>query len=79
VSIRSRFFPRKSVDHLSGLIVKWNKANILRLDELSPLGDDDLPPEMETSHLPDGVGRRHGALHAAARSGDVEGSPMPAA
>jgi hypothetical protein len=47
VSIRSRFFPRKSVDHLSDLIVKWNKANILRLDELSPLGDDDLPPEME--------------------------------
>jgi hypothetical protein len=47
VSIRSRFFPRKSVEHLSDLIVRWNKANILRLDELSPLGDDDLPPEME--------------------------------
>jgi hypothetical protein len=47
VSIRSRYFPRKSVDHLSDLIVRWNKANILRLDEMSPLGDDDLPPEME--------------------------------
>jgi hypothetical protein len=30
VSIRSRFFPRKSVEHLSDLIVRWNKTNILR-------------------------------------------------
>ena len=42
------FFPRKNVEHLSDLIVRWNKGNILRLDELAMSApDDDLPPEVE--------------------------------
>lgn len=42
------FFPRKQVDHLSDFITKWNKANILRLDELAlSAPDDELPPEVE--------------------------------
>lgn len=42
------FFPRKNVEHLSDFIVKWNKANILRLDELAMSApDDELPPEVE--------------------------------
>lgn len=42
------FFPRKNVDHLTDFIPKWNKANILRLDELAMSApDDSLPPEVE--------------------------------
>lgn len=42
------YFPRKNVEHLSDFIVKWNKANILRLDELAMSAPDDgLPPEVE--------------------------------
>ncbi len=42
------FFPRKQVDHLSDFITKWNKGNILRLDELAlSAPDDELPPEVE--------------------------------
>jgi hypothetical protein len=42
------FFPRKNVDHLEDFIVKWNKANIQRLDELAMSAPDDaLPPEVE--------------------------------
>jgi hypothetical protein len=42
------FFPRKQVDHLTDFIAKWNKANILRLDELAMSApDDELPPEVE--------------------------------
>jgi hypothetical protein len=42
------FFPRKNVEHLSDFVVKWNKANILRLDELAMSAPDDaLPSEVE--------------------------------
>jgi hypothetical protein len=42
------FFPDKQVPHMSDFIVKWNKANILRLDELAMSAPDDgLPPEVE--------------------------------
>lgn len=42
------FFPRKNVEHLTDKIAKWNKANLLRLDELAlSAPDDELPPEVE--------------------------------
>lgn len=42
------FFPRKNVEHLSDFIVKWSKANVLRLDELAMSAPDDaLPAEVE--------------------------------
>lgn len=42
------FFPRKNVEHLSDFLVRWNKANILRLDELAMSApDDQLPAEVE--------------------------------
>src|SRR5262245_33651850 len=42
------FFPRKNVEHLSDFIVKWSKANVLRLDDLAlSAPDDELPPEVE--------------------------------
>ena len=42
------FFPKKNVEHLTDQIVKWNKANLLRLDELAlSAPDDELPPEVE--------------------------------
>lgn len=47
VSVRSEFFPRKPVDHLSDLIAQWNRANILRLDDLDMAGDEDLPSLVE--------------------------------
>lgn len=48
------FFPRKNVEHLTDQIVKWNKANLLRLDELAMSApDDELPPEVELILSPD--------------------------
>jgi len=42
------FFPRKNVEHLSDFITRWNKGNILRLDELAlSAPDDQLPAEVE--------------------------------
>jgi hypothetical protein len=42
------FFPRKNVEFLSDQILKWSKANILRLDELAISAPDDAkPPEVE--------------------------------
>lgn len=42
------FFPRKPVENLSDFIPKWQKGNILRLDELAMSApDDQLPPEVE--------------------------------
>lgn len=42
------FFPDKQVPHLTDFIVRWNKANTLRLDELAMSAPDDgLPPEVE--------------------------------
>jgi hypothetical protein len=48
------FFLRKNVEHLTDQIVKWSKANLLRLDELSlSAPDDQLPPEVELELAPD--------------------------
>ena len=47
VTVRSEFFPRKPVDHLSDLIAQWNRGNILRLDDLDMAGDEDLPSLVE--------------------------------
>ena len=42
------YFPRKPVEHLSDFIVRWSKANILRIDDLAlSAPDDELPPEVE--------------------------------
>ena len=44
VMVRGSFFPAKPVAHLSDLITKWNRANILRLDDLEMAGaDEELP------------------------------------
>lgn len=44
VTVRSAFFPRKPVEHLTDLITQWNRANILRLDDLDMSGaDEELP------------------------------------
>jgi hypothetical protein len=48
VMVRQFFFPRKPVAHLSDLITKWNRANILRLDDLAMSGaDEELPGMVE--------------------------------
>jgi hypothetical protein len=47
VSVRGEFFPRKPVEHLTDLIAQWNRANILRLDDLDMAGDEDLPSLVE--------------------------------
>lgn len=48
VMVRQLFFPRKPVDHLTDLITKWNRANILRLDDLDmAAGDEELPSLVE--------------------------------
>jgi hypothetical protein len=42
------FFPQKNVEHLSDFVAVWNKANVLRLDELAMSAPDDaLPSEVE--------------------------------
>lgn len=46
-SIGEEFFPRRPTDFLTDQFAVWNKGNLLRLEELSPLGDDDTPPEVE--------------------------------
>jgi hypothetical protein len=46
-SIGEAFFPRRPTPHLTDQFVNWNKANLLALDELTPLGDDDTPPNVE--------------------------------
>jgi len=45
--VRNFFFPQKPVQHLSDLITKWNRANILRVDDLDMAGDEDLPQVVE--------------------------------
>lgn len=43
-SQRNRFFPKKSSAHLSNLITKWKRSNILRIDDLDmSKGDEELP------------------------------------
>jgi hypothetical protein len=46
-SVGEAFFPRRPVDFLSDQFVNWNKANLLALGELTPLGDDEAPPDVE--------------------------------
>lgn len=46
-AIGEEFFPRMPVEHLTDQFASWNKANLLSLDELSPLGDDESPPDVE--------------------------------
>lgn len=46
--VRGFFFPPKMTDHLSNLITKWNRANILRIDDLDMAGaDEELPGLVE--------------------------------
>lgn len=46
-SVGERFFPRRPTDFLTDQFAVWNKSNLLALDELSPLGDDESPPDVE--------------------------------
>jgi hypothetical protein len=52
-SIGEKFFPRWPVDFLTDQFSVWSKANLLALDELSPLGDDEAPPDVELRLDPD--------------------------
>lgn len=46
-SVGEAFFPRRPVEFLTDQYAVWSKSNLLALDELSPLGDDDSPPDVE--------------------------------
>ncbi len=46
-SIGDEFFPVRPTEFLADQFAVWNKANLLALDELSPLGDDESPPDVE--------------------------------
>ncbi len=46
VSVGDRYFERKPVEFLSDQFVNVNKANLLSIRDLTPLGDDDVPPEI---------------------------------
>lgn len=46
--VRGFFFPTKPTPHLTNLITKWNRANILRVDDLDMSGaDEELPGLVE--------------------------------
>lgn len=45
-SVGDKFFPEKPVDFLTDQFVTANKANLLAIRELTPLGDDDTPPQV---------------------------------
>lgn len=45
-SIGDWFFVRKGVENLSDQFVNVNKANMLAIRDLTPMGDDDVPPEI---------------------------------
>lgn len=47
VSVGEEFFPRRPTEFLSDQFAVWNKANLLSLGEMTPLGDDDVPPDVE--------------------------------
>lgn len=46
-SLGEAFFPRVPAENLTDQFVSVNKANLLSLRELTPIGDDDLPPEVQ--------------------------------
>ena len=46
-SIGEEFFPKRPTEFLTDQFAVANKANLLALEDLSPLGDDDTPPEIE--------------------------------
>lgn len=46
-SVGDLFFPEKPVDYLSDQFVTANKANLLSIRDLTPLGDDDNPPQVQ--------------------------------
>jgi hypothetical protein len=46
-SVGEKFFPVRPTEFLSDQFAVWNKANLLKLDELTPLGDDESPPDVE--------------------------------
>lgn len=47
VSIGEAFFPRRPTDFLSDQFAVFDKSNLLAMEELTPLGDDDAPPNVE--------------------------------
>ena len=46
-SIGEDFFPSRPTEFLTDQFAVANKANLLALEDLSPLGDDDVPPNVE--------------------------------
>lgn len=46
-SVGEAFFPVRPTEFLSDQYAVWNKANLLTLNELTPLGDDESPPDIE--------------------------------
>lgn len=52
-SVGEAFFPKRPTDFLTDQFAVWNKANLLALDELTPLGDDETPPDLELKLDPD--------------------------
>lgn len=53
LSIGEKFFPNRPTEFLSDQFAQWDKSNLLALDELSPLGDDESPPDVELRLSPD--------------------------
>lgn len=52
-SIGDLFFPTKPVDYLSDQFLSFNKANLLSIRDATPLGDDELPSEVQIVLDPD--------------------------
>lgn len=52
-SVGEKFFPPRPTEFLSDQFVQWDKGNLLKLEELSPLGDDESPPDVELKLGPD--------------------------
>lgn len=46
-SVGEKFFPPRPTEFITDQFAVWSKANLLALDELSPLGDDESPPDVE--------------------------------
>lgn len=46
-SVGESFFPRRPTEFLTDQFASYNKGQLLSLRELSPLGDDESPPDIE--------------------------------